>query len=88
MEDRRKGDHREQNLDHLLSDEQVGQLAGVPSLTVKYWRHTGKLPYVKVGKHPRIWYSEFLKVFKKPLPILGGEAGKMGKAEDIRRIYG
>lgn len=85
MTERRRSDRRGENQDRLLSDSQVGQLAGVPTLTVKYWRHAGVLPYVRVGKHPRIWYSDFLKVFKKPLPIHRGDAGKITSAEDIRR---
>ena len=85
MTERRNSDRRYKHQDYLMSDSQVGQLAGVPTLTVKYWRHAGVLPYVKVGKHPRIWHSDFLRVFKKSLPFNGGDEGKMGTAGDIRR---
>ncbi len=85
MTERRRSDRRGQNQDHLMSDSQVGQLVGVPTLTVKYWRHTGKLPYVRVGKHPRIWYSEFLKVFKKPLPFPPFGDVKIQDGRNIRR---
>jgi hypothetical protein len=67
--------------DKLLTDKHVAALAEVSANTVKYWRQTGLLPFVKVGKHPRIWLSEFNKVFKKPVTInsletLGGRDGK------------
>lgn len=63
--------------DSLLTDQEVAQLAKVSPNTVKYWRQTGVLPFVKVGKHPRIWLSEFNRVFHKPdtiepLGTLGG----------------
>jgi len=59
--------------DSLLTDKDVATLAKVSPNTVKYWRQTGLLPFVKVGKHPRIWLSEFNRVFQKPvtMPPLG-----------------
>lgn len=50
----------------LLTDKEAADLAKVSISTVKYWRQTGLLPFVKVGKHPRIWLSEFNRVFQKP----------------------
>ncbi len=61
--------------DNLLTDQEVAKLAKVSPNTVKYWRQTGILPFVKVGKHPRIWLSEFHKVFRKPSPIASLEIG-------------
>ena len=52
--------------DKLLTDYQVAELAGVPVNTVRYWRQTSVLPFVKVGRHPRVWLSVFCKVFNKP----------------------
>jgi hypothetical protein len=69
MTERRRSDRRTQNQDYLMSDEQVAQLAGVSVNSVRYWRQVGILPFVKVGKHPRIWHSVFLKVFQKPISI-------------------
>ncbi len=67
-EDRRRGDRRRGNQDGLLTDEQVARMASVPVRTVRYWRLMGILPSVKVGRHPRIWMSEFQKIFHKPNP--------------------
>lgn len=52
--------------DKLLTDLQVAELAQVSVNTVRYWRQIGLLPFIKFGKHPRIWLSEFYKAFKKP----------------------
>jgi len=67
--------------DVLLTDQEAGEKAKVSPNTVKYWRQIGLLPFVKVGKHSRIWLSEFNKVFQKPdkihpLRTLGGNDGK------------
>ena len=64
--DRRKPDRRNRNQDQLLSDEQVALMAGVPVNTVCYWRLAGMLPFVKVGRHPRVWLSDFQKTFHQP----------------------
>jgi excisionase family DNA binding protein len=68
MTERRRSDRRTLNQDYLMTDDQVAQMAGVSVHTVRYWRQLGVLPFVKVGKHPRIWHSVFQKVFQKPLP--------------------
>jgi excisionase family DNA binding protein len=52
--------------DKLLTDQQVAEMAQVSVNTVRYWRQSGLIPFGKVGKHPRIWLSDFNKVFKKP----------------------
>ncbi len=54
------------NEDRLLTDKEVAELAQVSINTVKYWRQMGMLKFVKVGKHPRVWLSEFNRAFKKP----------------------
>jgi excisionase family DNA binding protein len=64
--DRRKPDRRNRNQDQLLSDNQVAVMAGVPVNTVRKWRQVGTLPFVKVGRHPRVWLSEFQKTFHQP----------------------
>ncbi len=74
MPNRRKGDRRKANLDalrkanpdYLLSDVEVALLAAVSVNTVCYWRWAGMLPFVKVGRHPRVWLSEFQKTFHQP----------------------
>jgi hypothetical protein len=68
-----------------MSDKDIADKASVSENTVRYWRQTGVLPFVKVGKYPRVWYSVFLQVFKKPLPSLADSAVKMPSAGDIRR---
>ena len=82
MTERRKAERR----NHLMSDKDVAEKAGVSPNTVRYWRQTGILPFVKVGKYPRIWYSVFLQVFKKPSPHLAGDVDTMPLADGgIRR---
>lgn len=51
-----------------MSDKDIAEWVGVSPNTVRYWRQTGILPFVKVGKYPRVWYSEFQKLFHKPSP--------------------
>ena len=88
MTERRKGDRRAAQQDRLLSDEQVAKMAGVSVRTVHHWRLTGQLPFVKLGRHPRVWHSVFLKVFQNPLSIGTGGTGTMPLTEgDIRRVY-
>ena len=66
MKNRRKVERRKAGQDYLLSDSEVALMAGVPVRTVRYWRNAGILPCVKVGRHPRVWLSEFQKTFHKP----------------------
>jgi len=86
MTERRGRDRRGQKQDYLMSDGQVAQMAGVSVRTVHHWRLTGQLPFVKMGRHPRVWYSVFLKVFQNPLSLGMGGAVTMPLADgDIRR---
>ena len=75
--------------DYLLTDNDVASLAKVSASTVRYWRQTGILPFVKVGRHPRIWWSAFQTVFHMPASQVGLEQNKasdnMTPASDIRR---
>lgn len=66
---------REPFEDRLLTDNQVGELAQVTVNTVRYWRQTGLLPFVRVGRHPRVWLSEFNRIFKKPVKITPSDTG-------------
>lgn len=90
MDERRKNERRRNSQDFLMTDGKVAELAGVSVHTVKYWRMIGTLPFVKVGRHPRVWFSVFQKVFHKPDANgpweLTTEFGKMPPARDIRRI--
>jgi excisionase family DNA binding protein len=52
--------------DFLMTDLEVAELAKVSVNTIRYWRQTGIMPFVKVGRHPRIWSSTFERVFQKP----------------------
>jgi excisionase family DNA binding protein len=52
--------------DYLMTDAEVAKLVKVSFNTVRYWRQTGILPFVRVGKHPRVWNSVLMGVFKKP----------------------
>jgi hypothetical protein len=89
MGEKRKGDRRKTNQDVLLSDDQVALMAGVPVNTVCYWRLAGMLPFVKVGRHPRVWLSDFQRTFHQPNsngpwePF--NESDKIGSASNIRR---
>ncbi|MBN1106585.1 MAG: helix-turn-helix domain-containing protein [Deltaproteobacteria bacterium] len=67
MDERRRSERRQH--DQLLTDKEVADLAKVPADTVKYWRRTGVLPYVRLGKHPRVWLSVFQKAFQKPVGL-------------------
>jgi hypothetical protein len=82
MQDRRKNVERR---NFLMSDKDIAEWAGVSPNTVRYWRQTGVLPFEKVGKYPRVWYSVLLQVFQKPLPYCADSADKMTSAGDIRR---
>lgn len=66
MEENSVSDFRLKQENYLMTEQEVAELASVPINTVRYWRQMGMLPFVKVGKHPRIWLSEFHKTFKKP----------------------
>jgi hypothetical protein len=68
MTERRKDDERR---NHLMTEQEVAERAIVSANTVRYWRQTGILP--------------FLKVFKKPLPHLGDGTDKIPSAGDVRR---
>ena len=88
-QDRRNSDRRKEGRDRLLSEAEVARLAGVSPLTVKYWRQVGLLPYVKVGRHPRVWLSVFQGIYQKPqtglVYNLKGETGNINTAWDVRR---
>lgn len=58
--------HKKDVQDYLMTDKEVAEFAKVSVGSVRYWRQMGVLPFVKVGRHPRIWHSVVLKVFKKP----------------------
>lgn len=66
MDERRKFDRRLNQKDYLMTDGMVANMAEVSPNTVRYWRQMGVLPFVRVGKYPRIWFSTFCKVFRKP----------------------
>jgi hypothetical protein len=97
MDERRKGDRRRASLDalrkankdYLLSDVEVALLAAVPVNTVCYWRLAGILPFVKVGRHPRVWLSDFQRTFHQPKPNGSweplSENDKIQTASNIRR---
>ena len=86
MTERRRNDRRYKHQDYLMSDSQVAEKAGVSVRTVHHWRLTGQLPFVKMGRHPRVWHSVFLKIFKNPLSLGMGGTDTMHFADgDIRR---
>lgn len=67
MKDRRNGfERRNQDQDYLMTEIEVAKLARVSVNTVRYWRQTGIIPFVKVGRHPRVWWSAFQAVFHRP----------------------
>jgi excisionase family DNA binding protein len=43
----------------FLSDAQIAELLGVPPATVGWWRRTGKLPFLRAGRHPRVRAADF-----------------------------
>jgi len=86
MTERRRSDLRTDKVDRLLTDEQVAKMARVSVRTVHQWRLTGQLPFVKMGRRPRVRLSLFLRVFQNPLSLGMGGADTMPLAEgDIRR---
>ncbi len=89
MSERRKNERRKASQNYLLSDEEVALMAHVPVNTVCYWRLAGVLPFVKVGRHPRVWLSDFQKTFHQPKPNGPWEpldkSGKIRNGSDIRR---
>ena len=82
MTERRKSVERR---NHLMTEQEVAEEAMVSVNTVRYWRQTGVLPFVRVGKAPRIWFSEFQKLFKKPLSPWALSADTMPGDGDVRR---
>ena len=67
MKDRRDGrDRRHESRDFMMTDGEVARLVKVSPNTVRYWRQTGLIPFVKVGRHPRVWWSAFQAVFHNP----------------------
>jgi len=87
--ERRSGDRRREGRDRLMSETDAATLVGVSPNTIRYWRQIGTLPFVKVGKHPRVWLSVLLGVFQKPQGSGSFDsprtAGKMVPVGDIRR---
>lgn len=66
MKDRRNHlGRRSQDQDYLMTDGEVAQLAKVSPNTVRYWRQAGIIPFVKVGRHPRVWRSALMEVFHR-----------------------
>jgi excisionase family DNA binding protein len=43
----------------FLSDAQIADLLSVPVATVGWWRRIGKLPYLRVGRYPRVRAADF-----------------------------
>lgn len=43
----------------FLSDTQIAELLAVPVATVGWWRRVGKLPYLRVGRYPRVRRADF-----------------------------
>jgi excisionase family DNA binding protein len=90
MKDRRNGfERRNQDQDYLMTELEVAKLARVSVNTVRYWRQTGIIPFVKVGRHPRVWWSAFQTVFHSP-SILGAlernsDSGKIAKVVGRQR---
>lgn len=89
MAERRRDDRRKSRADYLMTDEQVAEMAKVPIRTVRYWRNSGMLPFVKFGRHPRIWLSDFQRSFHKPSGYgaleIGADPGNIIPARNIRR---
>jgi hypothetical protein len=86
MIERRKNNLQAMNGDYLMTDRMVAELALVSVRTVHHWRLTGQLPFVKFGRHPRVWYSVFLRIFQNPLSQGIGVTDTMLLADgDIRR---
>ncbi len=66
MVNRKISDDRQTDQDFLMTDSEIAEMVKVPVRTVRYWRLAGILPFIKVGRHPRVWWSSFCVVFKKP----------------------
>lgn len=88
MDERRTADRRQK--DQLLTDEEIADLAKVPVNTVRHWRQTGTLPFVRIGKHPRVWLSAFYGMFRGALPqgcfAPAANPATIPSARDIRRV--
>ena len=89
MIERRINERRKRERDDLMTDSEVARMAKVPVRTVRYWRNSGMLPFVKLGRHPRIWLSDFQRAFHKHPANgtleLGVRPGKINPARNIRR---
>ena len=89
MLERRRNERRKRDSDDLMTDDEVARMAKVPVRTVRFWRNSGMLPFVKVGRHPRVWLSDFQRTFHKhsinDAFELGVNSDKISPARDIRR---
>ena len=89
MLERRRNERRKRDSDDLMTDDEVARMAKVPVRTVRFWRNSGMLPFVKVGRHPRIWLSDFQRTFHMPRENRIWEPepnpAKMQGVRDIRR---
>ena len=63
-----------EEIEKLLTEQEAADIARTTVYTIRYWRQTGRLGFIKPGKHPLIPVS-VLKKF-----LLGNESATMPPA--------
>ena len=64
-ERRRTGERR----NHLMTDQEMAELVSVSVNTVRYWRQTGILPFVRGANTPGFGTRNLRGFSKNPCPI-------------------
>jgi excisionase family DNA binding protein len=59
-----------------LTDAQIAELLSVPVATVGWWRRTGKLPYMRAGRYPRVRAVDFEAFVAARMHPLAREVGR------------
>jgi excisionase family DNA binding protein len=57
-----------------LTDAEIAKLLVVPVATVAWWRRCGKLPFVRVGRYPRVRAADFEAFVEARMHPLAREA--------------
>ena len=47
---------------HFYTLAEVAEICRVPVASVKYWKSTGRLRAIKIGKHPLVSHGELLRI--------------------------
>jgi hypothetical protein len=57
---------RRRTQNRLLTESEAAKIARTTLNTVRYWRQTGRIAFIKPGRHPLIWASVLFNFLGKP----------------------